>query len=381
MSVDVAIIGIGLHPFGRHDASGAEQGALAVRAALADAGLQWRDVQAAFGGSLDGGAADSLLKHLGLTEIPFTNVANGCATGGSALSAAAAAVRAGQADIALAVGFDKHSRGSFNPPPSKYGLPDWYGSTGMMVTTQFFALKTQRYLHQYGLPSTLLAKIAERALRNGALNPLAWRRKPFTAREIETSAPVNPPLTQYMFCSPSEGAAAVIVANAATARRFTRSPVWIKSLAFRTRRHGSFEVFSPALAPQASPAPTVTASKAAYEEAGVGPKDVQVVQIQDTDAGSELIHMAETGFCQHGEQAELIESGATEIGGRLPVNTDGGCIANGEPVGASGLRQVHEVCLQLRGRAGARQVPGQPRLGFTHVYGVPGISAVAILAR
>jgi acetyl-CoA acetyltransferase len=381
LSEEVAIIGIGMHPFGRHELSGVEQGAVAVRAALADAGAQWRDVQAAFGGSLDGGASDALLNHLGLTEIPFVNVANGCATGGSALAAAVAAIRSGQAEVALAVGFDKHPRGSFNPPPSKYGLPHWYGATGMMVTTQFFALKTQRYLHEHGIPVSALAKIAERALRNGARNPLAWRREAISAADIAGATPVNPPLTKYMFCSPAEGAAAILVASASAARRFTSTPVWIRAVTFRSRKHGSFEVFSPALAPEISDAPTVAASTAAYEQAGVGPRDIQVIQIQDTDAGSELIHLAENGFCRHGEQVALIESGDTEIGGRLPVNTDGGCMANGEPVGASGLRQVHEVCLQLRGHATGRQVAGNPRLGYTHVYGVPGISAVTILQR
>lgn len=381
MSDDVAIVGIGLHPFGRHELSGVQQGAFAVRAALADAGAQWSHVQAAFGGSHDAGSADALLNHLGLTEIPFVNVANGCATGGSALAAAVSAIKSGQAEVALAVGFDKHPRGSFNPQPSKYGLPDWYGQTGMMITTQFFALKTQRYLHDHQIPSSVLAKISERALRNGARNPQAWRRKPLTAAEIAASPPVNPPLTQYMFCSPAEGAAALLLASPRAARRYTTSPLWLKAVTFRTRRHGSFEVFAPSLAPEASFAPTVAASRAAYAQAGVGPRDIDVIQIQDTDAGSELIHMAENGFCEHGEQIKLIASGATEFDGRLPVNTDGGCMANGEPIGASGLRQVHEICLQLRGQAGERQVPKQPRLGYTHVYGAPGISAVTILQR
>ena len=109
------------------------------------------------------------------------------------------------------------------------------------------------------------------------------------------------------------------------------------------------------------------------------PEDIDVIQLQDTDSGSELIHIAENGFCEHGEQAHLLASGATEIDGRLPINTDGGCLANGEPVGASGLRQVVEICTQLRGQAGRRQVPGTPRLGYTHVYGAPGVSAVTIL--
>jgi acetyl-CoA acetyltransferase len=127
-------------------------------------------------------------------------------------------------------------------------------------------------------------------------------------------------------------------------------------------------------------APTVYASRAAYEEAGIGPEDVDVIQLQDTDAGAEVIHMAENGFCADGEQERLVAEGATEIGGSLPVNTDGGLIANGEPVGASGLRQVHELVLQLRGRAGERQVPGTPRVGYAQLYGAPGTAGVSILS-
>ena len=115
--------------------------------------------------------------------------------------------------------------------------------------------------------------------------------------------------------------------------------------------------------------------------AGVGPADIDVAQLQDTESGAEIMHMAENGFCEHGEQEHLIQSGATGIGGSMPINTDGGCLANGEPIGASGLRQVYENVLQLRGAAGEHQVPGDPRLGYTHVYGAPGISAVTILQR
>lgn len=153
----------------------------------------------------------------------------------------------------------------------------------------------------------------------------------------------------------------------------------LKAAVVRTRQYGSFEVFSPGLAAQPAPAPTVMAARAAFEEAGVGPHDINVLQLQDTDSATEIIHMAENGFCADGEQERLLHDGETEIGGRFPINTDGGCLANGEPIGASGLRQVYEICLQLRGQAGARQVPGQPKLGYTHVYGAPGVSGVTIL--
>ena len=125
--------------------------------------------------------------------------------------------------------------------------------------------------------------------------------------------------------------------------------------------------------------PTVYASRAAFEAAGVAPGDVDVIQLQDTDAGAEIIHMAEAGFCADGEQEKLVADGATEISGPMPVNTDGGLIANGEPIGASGLRQVHELVRQLRGEAGDRQVGGTPRVGFAQVYGAPGTAAATIL--
>ena len=128
-------------------------------------------------------------------------------------------------------------------------------------------------------------------------------------------------------------------------------------------------------------APTVHASRAAYETAGLGPSDVDVIQLQDTDSGAEIIHMAENGFCADGDQEGLLAEGATEIGGSMPVNTDGGLIANGEPIGASGIRQVHEIVRQLRGQAGERQVPGSPRVGYAQVYGAPGTAAVSILSK
>jgi acetyl-CoA acetyltransferase len=123
------------------------------------------------------------------------------------------------------------------------------------------------------------------------------------------------------------------------------------------------------------------AARAAFEQAGLGPDEIDVAQIQDTESGAELMHMAETGLCAHGEQYDLISTGATEIGGSMPINTDGGCLANGEPIGASGLRQVYENVLQLRGAAGDHQVPNEPRTAFTHVYGAPGISACTVLSR
>jgi acetyl-CoA C-acetyltransferase len=379
---DLAIVGIGIHPFGRHErVSGRRQAVVATNRALEDAGIDWSRIGFAAGGSRDGGFPDSLVSELGFTAIPFVNVLNGCATGGAALATAGMALRAGDCDLALALGFDKHPSGAFAPNPANFGVEDWYGETGMMLTTQFFALKTARYMHEHGISERTLARAGRRAFANGALNPLAWRRRALTEDEILASRPVNPPLTQYMFCSPGEGAVAIVLCRAEDAARFPKPPVHLRGLVHRTRRFGTFEVFNSWLPPEPSPSPTVEAARDVFEQAGVGPEDVDVAQLQDTDCGSEVIHMAETGLCADGEQERLLRSGATDLDGELPINTDGGCLANGEPIGASGLRQIHECVVQLRGEAGDRQVPGQPKVAFTHVYGAPGISACTVLSR
>lgn len=379
---DVYIIGAGIHPFGRTDhRSGRDQGVYAVRQALDDAGLEWSDIQCAYGGSAASGAADIMVNELGLTGLPFINVANGCATGGSSLASAQYAVASGAYDLALATGFDKHDRGAFNADPKSYGLPEWYGQTGMMLTTQFFALKIQRYMQLHGISRRTLGLVAEKAFRNGAKTDHAWRRSEVDLDTILNAPMINDPLTKYMFCSPAEGGVALILASEKKMRELGADGVKIANISVRTRPPNSFEVFQPAISVEEGGKPTVLASKAAFEGAGIGPEDVDVAQLQDTESGAEIMHMAENGFCKDGDQEQWLAEGRTEITGKLPVNTDGGCLACGEPIGASGLRQIYENVQQLRGRGGARQVPTQPKVGYSHVYGAPGLAAVAILQR
>jgi len=382
MSDDVAIVGIGMHEFGRHEGiEGVDQGVVAVRRALADSGLAWHDIEFAFGGSQAAGSADTMVSKLGLTGLQFINVANGCATGGSALFSAYNSIRSGMFDVGMAVGFDKHERGAFRVDLKANGLEEWYGESGLALTTQFFGMKLNRYMHDYDITEATLARVANKASRNGADNPMAWRRKELSVEEITESPMVSYPLTQYMFCSPAEGGVALVLCRGDRAKEFTETPVYLKAAAIRSRRFGSFEVMAPHLAAERGDGPTADAAKAAFEMAGIGPDDIDLAQLQDTEVGAEIMHMAENGFCEHGDQEHMIARGETEIGGRFPVNTDGGCLANGEPVGASGLRQVYENVVQLRGDAGVRQVRGDPRVAYTHVYGSPGISGVTILSR
>ncbi|WP_216899552.1 thiolase family protein [Nocardia alni] len=377
---EVAIIGVGMHPFGRFGTKTAMQmGVEAMFAAVDDAGVRWRDIQFGVGGSWTVANPDAIVGMTGLTGIPFTNVFNACATAASAAKACADGIRLGDYDIGIAVGLDKHPRGAFTEDPALVGMPSWYAENGQYLTTQFFGMKANRYLHEHGIGHRTLAKVVNKNLRNGALNPNAFRRKPIAEDDVLNSPMLNYPLTQYMFCSPDEGAAAVIMCRADIAHRYTDKPVHVRAIEVRTRRYGAYEVNTTFAPVEEDASPTVYAARAAFEKAGVAPSDVGVIQLQDTDAGAEIIHMAEAGFCGDGEQERLLADGVTEITGAMPVNTDGGLLANGEPIGASGLRQIHELVRQLRGEAGDRQVARAPRVGFAQLYGAPGTAAATIL--
>jgi acetyl-CoA acetyltransferase len=377
---EVHVIGAGIHPFGRHpEKTGLDQGVHAVREALADAGVDWAHMQFAFGGSSAAGSADAALPRLGLTGVQFINIANGCATGGSSLLSGYWAIKSGEFDLGVVLGFDKHPRGAFNADPEASGLPRWYGETGMMLTTQFFAMKIRRYMDLFGVSETTLGHVAVKAFENGARTPHAWRREPVDLDTVLGSQMLSDPLTKFMFCSPAEGGVALVLASDRKARELgLAAGPRVRGAAVRTRPRGSFEVFAPSLDVERGQSPTQLASKAAYAMAGLGPSDVDVAQIQDTESGAEIMHMAENGFCADGDQERMLADGETRLTGRLPINTDGGCLACGEPIGASGLRQVYENVQQLRGKADGRQVDGA-RVAYSQVYGAPGLSAVAIL--
>lgn len=375
---EVQIIGAGIHPFGRHDLSGLDQGVFAAKQAMKDADVEWDDIQCAFGGSLAAGNADAMLPRLGLTGTQFINVFNGCATGGSALLSACWAIKSGEFDLALVVGFDKHPRGAFAADPARYGLPAWYAEAGMMMTTQFFAMKIRRYMDQFGISEETLSLVAHKAYENGAKTDHAWRRDAVDLEVIANSQMVSDPLRKFMFCSPAEGGVALVLASEKKAKELGSNGVRVLGGAVRTRPVGSFEVFAPSLTVDRGLSATTLASRAAFEMAGLGPDDMDVAQIQDTESGAEIMHMAENGFCDDGEQEKIIQDGQTRLDGKLPLNTDGGCLACGEPIGASGLRQIFENVIQLRGQATGRQVENA-RTGYSQVYGAPGLSAVCIL--
>ena len=355
-------------------------GALSVKAALSDAELTWEDIDLAVGGS-NTAKPDALVGRLGLTGLSFTSIRNGCATAGVALATAMNALRAGQGRLAVVVGFDKHERGAFASDAAAYGLGRWYARSGMMVTTQFFAMRTRRYLYDHHIDEESLARVVAGASHCGAHHPRAWRRRQLSVEEILSAPMVNDPLTKLMFCQPNEGAVAIVLARGRLAFDLCERPVKVASVAVRTRGRDSFEVYAPSLSAQRGGSPSSAAAAAAFDAAGVLPSDVDIAQVQDTDPGSALIALAETGLCAHGEQQALLRDGCFEARPPLAVNTDGGCLANGEPIGASGLRQIHEVAEHLRGQPSGLHSGSlrSPVVGFTHVYGAPGVSACAVL--
>jgi acetyl-CoA acetyltransferase len=376
---EVYVVGVGLHPFGRFGEKDViEIGREAVVAALKDAGVEWKKVEAAYCGTVFAGpmAGNKVLAQVGLTGIPIMNLENACASGGSALRAAYQAIAGGFSETALAFGFEKMPRGFIAGNPD-----DWFATLGLAVNPQYFALKARWHMANFGTTEDHLVKVSVKNHRNGALNPFAMYRREMSYDEIAGSHMVNDPLRLLMLCAPNEGGAAVVLATKEVARRLTTKLVRLAAVVLDSPLYGTVEVPHISVSARVeAPTVTMTASREAYEAAGVGPEDLDLVELQDTDSASEIIYTEELGLCGRGEATRLLDEGATEITGRIPVNVSGGLLSKGEPRGASALAQVVEVAWQLRGEAGPRQV-NDARAGLTHVYGAYGNCAVSILQR
>jgi acetyl-CoA acetyltransferase len=321
-------------------------------------------------------AGNKVLARVGLTGIPIMNVENACASGGSALRAAYQAIAGDFCDVALAFGMEKMPRGFIPGNPN-----DWFAVMGLAVNPQYFALKARWHMANYGTTEDQLVQVSVKNHRNGALNPFAMYRKEMTFEEIANSQMVNDPLRLLMLCAPNEGGAAIVLSTAEIARQNTTNLIKLAATVLDSPLYGTVEVPHISVSARVeAPTVTMTAAKEAYEAAGIGPEDLDLVELQDTDSASEIIYSEELGLCKRGEGGQLLAEGATEISGRIPVNASGGLLSKGEPLGASALAQVAEVVWQLREEAGARQVK-DPRVGLTHVYGALGNCAVSVLQR
>jgi acetyl-CoA acetyltransferase len=374
--MNVEIAGVGIHPFGRFDGiSNTEMGVHAVRAALAEAGDPTFD--AAFCGTAYGGVASGhkVLGALARTGMPIVDVEAGCASGGAALQLAAGAIRAGQYECVLVFGVEKMPKGIIR---SSFFEP-WREEAGLAATPAYFALRAQRLLREAGLTKEHLAAVVVKNRRNGVDNPNAMFRKVVTAEQVLSSRVVCEPLHLWMLCSPNEGAAAIVLRRAAGSNG---RAVTLASARLRSHLPGSVLGEATPLSgiddTEITP-PSTLAARDAYDEAGVEPGDLDVVECQDTDAARELLAYQELGLCAPGDQAKLLADGATRLGGAIPVNPSGGLLSKGEPLGASALGQVIELVHQLRGDAGSRQVGGA-RIGLAHTVG-RGANACCVIVK
>jgi len=375
MTAAVEVAGIGLHPFGRFEGKTVtEMGVAAVRDALADAGVDRHGFQAAFCGTAYSGVAAGhrVLDALGATGGPIVDVEAGCASGGAAVMMAAGAIAAGQYDTVLVFGMEKMPKGIIR---SSFFAP-WQEEAGLSPAPAYFALRAQRLMRESGITKQQLADVVVKNRANGVHNPDAMFRKEVTAEEVLASRLVCEPLHLWMLCSPNEGAAALVLRAAGGA-----GGIRVASAALRSHLPGN--VLSEAtpmsgLVDDDVAAATTLAAGAAFEQAGVGPSDLDVVECQDTDAARELLSYEELGLCPTGDAAKLLEEGATRMGGRLPVNPSGGLLSKGEPLGASALGQLVELTRQLRGDAGPRQVAGA-RVALGHTVGRGANASVVIL--
>jgi acetyl-CoA acetyltransferase len=371
----VFVAGVGMHPFGRFaDRTVTALGVHAVRAALADAGVARGGFQAAFCGTVYSGVAagHKVLTALGLAGMPIVNVEAGCASGGAALALGAAQVASGRADTVLVFGIEKMPRGIIR---SSFFEP-WREEAGLAATPAYFALRAQRLMRESDVRLEDLAHVSVQNHRHGVHNPLAMYRKPIALEDVLASAVVCEPLRLLMLCSPNEGAAAVVLSA-------TRSAVRVAAAALRSHHAASvLGEHTPlaGLVDDGVPTPTEMAARDAYEEAGIGPRDLDVVELQDTDSARAILSAEELGLCRRGHGGEWVRGGGGAMSSRLPVNPSGGLLSKGEPLGASALGQVVELVWQLRGTADARQVPGA-RVGLAHTVGRGANACVAILRR
>jgi acetyl-CoA acetyltransferase len=308
-----------------------------------------------------------------MTGMPIMNVEAGCASGGAALGLGVEAIRSGRCDCVLVFGMEKMPRGIIR---SSFFEP-WREEAGLAVTPAYFALRAQRLMRDSGVTREHLADVSVKNHRNGVHNPYAMFRKEMSREAILASPVVCDPLTLYMLCSPNEGAAAIILRRASGAAR----RVVVRAAALRSHLPGNVlgeHTPMSGIADDGMLAPTELAARAAYEEAGIGPGDLDVVELQDTDSARELISYEELGLCPKGSAGQWIGERRTEMGGELPVNPSGGLLSKGEPLGASALGQIVELVWQLRGAAGARQVEGA-RVALGHTVGRGANASVVIL--
>jgi len=378
---DVAVLGVGMYRFGMWgDVSNATMAREAGMLALQDAGLSFRDVNAAYVGHIFASVMTGVrvMKEFGLTGIPVQRIENASATGSAAFREACLQVAAGTYDAVMVLGFDKMT--TMIATSSAATAPE--NMEDSILPAGFFAMWATRRMHERGTKPEHLAKVAAKNFNNGALNPMSQRQpdKEITVEKVLASRMVAWPLTSMMSCPMGDGAACVIVGRADLAKKLRpdRPVVRVTASALQTEKYVPGHIFMGPVV--GAPQMTVDTSQQVYNEAGVGPEDLDLVQVHDAFVIEEIEYYELLGLCRRGEAEKCIEQGDFERGGRVAVSTDGGLIARGHPGGPTGLAQIWETTLQLRGEAGKRQLD-DPRIGLCQMMGGGSVCVIHILQR
>ncbi|MEU8032745.1 lipid-transfer protein [Streptomyces sp. NPDC049099] len=396
MTMDVAVLGAGMHPWGKWGRSFVEYGTTAARAALADAGVAWRDVGSVVGAdTVRGGypgyvAGATFAKALGWQGARVTSVYAACASGAQAIAAARAQILSGLADVVLVVGADAAPKGFFRPAGGERPEdPDWLRFRLLGATNPtYFGLYARRRMAVHGDTPEDFALVKVKNAAMGALNAYARYRKRVTAEEVAASAMVADPLRLLDICATSDGAAALVLSSLDFAHRHgVARPVRIRAVSTATPRFPNTVLDLPDIATDSAlavqpPGETFRSSiaRAAYEEAGTGPEDLSLAEVYDLSTALELQWYEDLGLCGEGEGAKLLREGATAPGGRIPVNSSGGLASFGEAVPAQAIAQVCELTWQLRGTAGERQIAGA-QVGISANQGLFGHGSAVIAVR
>jgi acetyl-CoA acetyltransferase len=395
MAKEVAVLGVGMHPWGKWGRPFVEYGVAAARAALADAGIEWKDVQFVSGGeTIRNGypgyvSGATFAQALGWNGAPVASSYGACASGTQALSNARAHILAGLCDVALVVGADAAPKGFFAPQGGERpDDPDWLRFRLLGATNPvYFGLYARRRMELYGAREIDFAKVKVKNARHGLHNPNARYRKEVTIEEVLNSPIVSAPLRLLDICATSDGAAAVVLSSMAYARTRTTKAVTIAGVSTVTPRYPNTVIEMPNFATDSAAvarAPDVpfrdSIARAAYADAGIGPEDLDLAEVYDLSSALELDWYENIGLCKPGEAEQLVNDGVTTIGGAVPVNPSGGLACFGEAVPAQAIAQVCEVTWQLRGAAAGRQVEGA-RVGVTVNQGLFGHGSSVVVKR
>ncbi len=393
MSRDIAILGLGMHPWGKWGRSFVDYGVVAARAAIADAGVDWRRVQFVSGAAtIRNGypgqvAGATFAQALGWQGAQVNTSYAACASGSQALAAARSKILAGECELALVIGSDTTPKGFLAPAKGdRPDDPDWVRFRLGVTNPTYFALYARRRMALYGDTSEDFAAVKIKNAEHGFENPNARYRKKFSAAEVAASPMVANPLRLMDICATSDGAAALVVSSLDYARRIGRADaVRVAAVSTVTPTFASAVIEMPDLATDSAVAAEAHSFRAAlpmkaYEEAGIGPEDVSLAEVYDLSTALELDWIEDLRLAPRGEAAALLRAGQTRVGGRIPVNPSGGLACFGEAVPAQALAQVCELAWQLRGQAGARQVQGA-RVGITANQGLFGHGSSVIVKR